>query len=248
MRPTISVAGLEKARLKELGRWMRNLALNGQIEDERIAAIAFGPVTRRVQCYNMYDVRGFRFHTESYGRNRKTSNYGVCVQGDTGDDTVKDYFGIIEEIMRVEYKGADNEVFLFKCRWFDISRGMRVDKKHGLVEINNKRLLKKDEHFVFAFQAIQVYYMPYASSKRERQDWWVTVKTKGKSRPLILFDGDTFFQEDGTPTEFEVRAEDGLNQPSLFVDGADPEEVTVEDLSNEPKSKKRSRGKRQMRN
>ena len=78
LRPTISAAGLEKTRLKELGSWMRNLALSGQIEDERIAQIALGPVTRRVQCYNMYDVRGFRFHTESYGKNRKTSNYGVC--------------------------------------------------------------------------------------------------------------------------------------------------------------------------
>ena len=93
-----------------------------------------------------------------------------------------------------------------------------------------------------------MYYLPYASSKRERQDWWVTVKTKGKSRPLILFDGDAsventphlteFFQEDGPPTASVVRTEDGLNQPSLFVDGADPDEVTVEELSNEPKSKK----------
>ena len=188
----------------------------------------------------MYDVNGFRFHTESYGINRKTKNYGVCVEGENWDGTSNDYFGILEEIIQLEYNGINSRVFLFKCRWFDTHRGMRVDKKHGLVEINHTRLLQKGENFVFPCQAIQVYYLPYASSKRERQDWWVTIKTKRKRKPIILFDGDVslennphlteFFQEDDPTTQFEVCAASELNDPSLFVDGADPEIVTEQEL------------------
>ncbi|XP_078179373.1 uncharacterized protein LOC144573466 [Carex rostrata] len=81
-RPTISASGLDRIRSKEFGMWMRKLALSGKIADSRIAEIARGPVTRRVQCYNMYDVNNFQFHTESYGINRKTTNYGVCVEGE----------------------------------------------------------------------------------------------------------------------------------------------------------------------
>ena len=78
--PTINASGLDRIPSKEFDMWMRKLALSGKIVDSRIAEIARGPVTRRVQRYNMYDVNGFWFHTESYGINRKTTNYGVCVE------------------------------------------------------------------------------------------------------------------------------------------------------------------------
>ena len=39
-----------------------------------------------------------------------------------------------------------------------------------------------------------------------------------------------FFQEDGPTTQFEVHAASELNDPSLFVDGADPEIVTEQEL------------------
>ena len=98
--------------------WMRKLALSGKIADLSVAEIARGPVTRRVQRYNMYDVNGFQFHTESFGINRKTTNYGVCVEGENWEGTSSDYFGILEEIIWLEYSDVNNRVFLFKCHWF----------------------------------------------------------------------------------------------------------------------------------
>ena len=56
-----------------------------------------------------------------------------------------------------------------------------------------------------------------------------------------------FFQEDGPPTEFVVRAADELNDPSLFVDGAVPEIVEEQELqgnNQENSSKKRKKKKR----
>ncbi|XP_078153705.1 uncharacterized protein LOC144548868 [Carex rostrata] len=258
-RSTISASGLDRIRSKEFGMWMHKLALSGKIGDPRIAEITRGPITRRVQCYNMYDVNSFRFHTESYGINKKITNYGVCVEGENWEGTSRDYFGILEEIIWLEYSGVNNKVFLFKCRWFDTHRGLLVDKEYGLVEINHTRLLQKDEHFVFPCQIMQVYYLPYASSKRERQEWWVTIKTKGKRKPLILFDEDAFventphltefFQEDGPLTEFVVRATYELNDPSLFVDGVVPEIIEEQELqekNQENISKKRKKKKRTL--
>ena len=54
-----------------------------------------------------------------------------------------------------------------------------------------------------------------------------------------------FFQEDGSPTEFVVRAADELNEPSLFIDGADPEIVDEQELQgNNQKNNSKKRKKK----
>jgi hypothetical protein len=54
----------------------------------------------------------------------------------------------------LQYHSDQNRVFLFKCYWYDtIDREIRVDRHHGLVEINLKaRLLNVNDVFVFAKQ------------------------------------------------------------------------------------------------
>jgi hypothetical protein len=42
-----------------------------------------------------------------------------------------------------------------------------------------------------ACQAIQAYYLPYASTKRDRKKWWVAMKTQRKGKL-----GVDFFQEE----------------------------------------------------
>lgn len=52
------------------------------------------------------------------------------------------------------YKGVNNYVVLFKCHWFDIDNGVRVDRVHGLVEVKPLRAsFKKYDSFVLAWQA-----------------------------------------------------------------------------------------------
>ena len=49
----------------------------------------------KVATSPMYFPRGFTFHTYEYGRHRATSNYGICVKGET------DFDRILQEIIEV---------------------------------------------------------------------------------------------------------------------------------------------------
>jgi Domain of unknown function (DUF4216) len=51
----------------------------------------------------------------------------------------------------LEYDGVNNKVILFNCHWFDIVNGVKVDYRHGLIEIKHTFTFQSDEPFVLAF-------------------------------------------------------------------------------------------------
>ena len=75
-----------------------------------------------------------------------------------------DYYGLLQEVIELDYDGL-NKVVLFRCNWFDITNGVKVDHEHGIVEVKHTSRLKNYEPFVLAAQATQVCYLPYASAK-----------------------------------------------------------------------------------
>ena len=65
---------------------------------------------------------------------QKTQNSGVMVKGDH-ETRNKDYFGVLIDIIRLDFFG-ENNVFLFKCDWWDVGhegRGFQIDKSLRLV-------------------------------------------------------------------------------------------------------------------
>jgi hypothetical protein len=61
---------------------------------------------RRVKSFTVYDVNGYHFRTRSYKESRphlKTTCSGVR----TPDNDNKDYYGIVEEIYELQFKGAN---------------------------------------------------------------------------------------------------------------------------------------------
>ncbi|KAG2292597.1 hypothetical protein Bca52824_039266 [Brassica carinata] len=56
---------------------------------------------RSYRFWPIYHTRGYTFHTHNHGQNKKTQHYGVCVPGTNETD----YYGLIQEIMMVEYHG-----------------------------------------------------------------------------------------------------------------------------------------------
>ena len=68
-----------------------------------------------VKCYNRYYVNGFKFHNQSYGRFKKMMNSGVYVKGSSYDTNECDYYGMLEEVVRLKYLGSKCKVFMFKC-------------------------------------------------------------------------------------------------------------------------------------
>jgi len=93
--------------------------------DERqlwLQQIAEGPINI-MQPYNGYKVHGIRFHTRARSANKKTYSCGVLVKGTTsGDSSGVDYYGVLEEVLRVEYPGEPiKQCLLFRCDCFDPS-------------------------------------------------------------------------------------------------------------------------------
>ncbi|XP_074323287.1 uncharacterized protein LOC141660222 [Apium graveolens] len=71
-------------------------------------------------------------------------------------DVKKSYYGVIEEIWEIDYK--DFKVALFKCKWFDIRRGVRVDES-GFTLVDFNRFGHEDDPFILATQVKQVFYI-----------------------------------------------------------------------------------------
>jgi len=147
-------------------------------------------------------VNGYRFHTRDYGRNKSTMNSGVCVKGSAYNENEIDYYGILEEVIELQFLGQDNNVFLFKCHWFDPT-SIRHDTTYGLIDVKHKSKLSTYEPFILAAQAQQVYYSNYTSLKL--RDWWAACRVKSRLFPeyeLLPTDdelegvNDNFFQSD----------------------------------------------------
>jgi hypothetical protein len=196
-----------------------------------------GP-SNSVKCYNGYYVNGFKFHTQFYGRYKKTMNSGVCVKGSCYNGNEIDYYGMLEEVIRLKYLGSKCKVFMFKCHWYDTKRGLKVHRSNGLVEIKHTSRLHGSEDFVLAQQCQQVYYTCPPDNKSS--EWWAVMKTTARSRYNVEM-GEFIENNDNVKT-FDVDQLDEISQPccvlpnmtldepSIFVDTSYYEEVNQNDL------------------
>ena len=58
-----------------------------------------------------------------------------------------DYYRILDEVIKMSYIGG-NSVILFKYQWFNVDNGMKVDPRHGLIEIKYGSKAYVNEPFV----------------------------------------------------------------------------------------------------
>ncbi|OMO57751.1 Transposon, En/Spm-like protein [Corchorus capsularis] len=105
--PNISDGELEKLRVTTFPAWFKTFNNADQV-DEQIENMAAGP-SRYARFYNGYFVNGFKFHTHEYGKNRQTMNYGVCVKGSCYNDNDCDFYGVLVDIIELEYIGTGNK-------------------------------------------------------------------------------------------------------------------------------------------
>ena len=132
----------------------------------------------------MYFVNGYKFHTTTWAEGKSTANNGVCVKGTDYGQCENDYYGTLDDIVQLEYPGEPiKKIVLFKCSWYDPTPniGTRVQKHHGIIEVNSQRSYSKYEPFIIAQQAIQVCYTPYPERTRDNSNWLVVIKTKARS-------------------------------------------------------------------
>ncbi|XP_047321118.1 uncharacterized protein LOC124925192 [Impatiens glandulifera] len=138
--------------------------------------LSFEPKTPAIR-HSMYFVNGFVWRSRDFGSNKATMNSGVCVHVDDAD-----YYGLLEDIIKIEYPGPSLRIVLFKCLWFDPTSGSRIDKIYRLVDINMKQKYAKYDSFILAQQGIQVYFATYPNKTNQIGDWLAVCKTKARGK------------------------------------------------------------------
>ena len=205
--PYIDEQTLDKAREEKFAQWFKE-HIQSNDGNEHLKVLARGPM-RYVESHKGYFVNGYKFHTLKHGDGRVTHNSGVCVKGSTYNEFESDYYGLLVDVFEVNYRDIDGRcvVVLFKCDWFEPIQGVRVNRKHNLVDIKYKSKGCQDDPFVLASQVEQVYYAPYPSMTKDLKDWWAVVKAAPRSIYEVAqcsnevddVDVEDFFQENEMP-------------------------------------------------
>ncbi|CAM8947720.1 unnamed protein product [Rhodiola kirilowii] len=168
--PRKSEQWLQKEHSRSFCNWLRsNENLNNQANseeesDDLVKWLLPGP-TPTVYSWNAYDINRFCFHTKAQDDQTVVQNSGVTLVAETTlVSSARDqnpinapinYFGLIEDIWELDY--VKFQVLVFKCKWVNNS-AVRTDE-YGMTFVDFQREGSKDEPFIMAEQARQVFYV-----------------------------------------------------------------------------------------
>lgn len=157
------VINVDERQKHEFPHWfeekMKKMYRNKDAEaTDQLYALACGPNVR-ARKYNCCIVNGVRFHTKERDARRKSQNSGVLVKGDH-DDNSTDFFGVLKSIVELEYI-KDNRSVLFECEWFETDKRKKacIQQDEFFLSINITKTWYKDDPYVLANQASQVFYL-----------------------------------------------------------------------------------------
>jgi hypothetical protein len=178
-QPQLTSTDIWNKHENEFTKWFAQQA--SLLNDDLLKTLASGP-SRQVKTWKRYSINGYNFRTFNRATDigKSSVNNGVCVSSTEGAD----YYGTLNEIIELVYYGPSTvyKAVLFKCDWFDNSeRGMNVHKDYKIVEVHRGRKYGAYDPFVLAYQVEQVYYAPYPSLKKDKDQWSVVFKTKARS-------------------------------------------------------------------
>jgi len=83
------------------------------------------------------------------------------------------YYGVVEEIWKVDY--VKFRVPVFKCKWVDSNTGVHVDDL-GFTLVDLAKIGYKEDPFIMAYQAKQVFYVKDPSNER----WSVVIQWRNE--------------------------------------------------------------------
>jgi hypothetical protein len=103
------------------------------------------------------------FRTVDIEKSLVTQNSGMLVKGDSTTGNMY-WYGVIKRMISLEFPGQ-KEVILFQCDWYDVpaattNRGKGYSKdQFGVTDIDTTRYRYKNEPYILATQAKQVFYV-----------------------------------------------------------------------------------------
>ncbi|KAL8468729.1 hypothetical protein ACS0TY_031795 [Phlomoides rotata] len=213
---------VSRIRTNQFVDWFKNCVRGGCYEvDSRLKTLVDGPEWT-INTYKGYFVNGYKFHTEAHRRSRKTMNSGISVKASIGDDDdQKNFYGMLQEVVQIMFWGSGKRqtIFLFKCDWYDIPKGMSIHPRYHLVDINPRSRLSTTEPFIFASQAAQVYYTRYPSGGApRRRGWWAVCTVKARHVIDISSIHDTY-QDTNPPPINRMEEPNDFNENAIELAG-----------------------------
>lgn len=173
-------------------------------------------------------VNGVRFRCIERDEKFITQCSGVCTFGVTDIDDIV-YYGVLLEILELQFIRG-RKVFMFRCKWYNTDpRAKRMLVENNLTSVDITSEWYKDEPFILATQAQQVFYMMDMSRGKN----WMTVEKVNHRNIFDILeheDGGTaindIFQEDDAAelSDFHPTEED-LGTSSLVREDIDPDVV-----------------------
>ena len=162
---------------------------------ETINWLAWGP-SFQVVTWTGYDINGYSFYIKEQDDRSTMQNSGVMVEAEAMHfSSSKDknpicasmtYYGVIEEIWEMTYNKF--KVGLFKCKWVS-NAAVVIDPQFGFVSVDLRRVGYRDEPFILASQAKQVFYVTDPANKN------MSIVLQSKKQKY----GDPTFNLDDTP-------------------------------------------------
>jgi len=117
------------------------------------------------------------------------------------------YYGVIEEIWEVDY--VKFRVSVFKCKGVDSNTGMRVDDL-GFTLVDLTKIGYKEDPFIMAYQAKQVFYVKDPSNER----WSVVIQVRNEpdvdnhDDSIVQYDNNSSFSRQLPPMNEENNVDE----------------------------------------
>ncbi|KAG8472735.1 hypothetical protein CXB51_034590 [Gossypium anomalum] len=156
-RAALNLCNLEKIFPPSFFTIMVHLVWSGKDVNDELKWLSQGP-NRVVKRYSAFLINGFRFHTKSCERLRRTQNCGIvvnssikCYASARDSNLVEgnvEYYGLLTDIIELDYYGKQ-KVVLFRCDWADVntSRGIKKDQ-FGFTMVNFSRLTHTGQQLI----------------------------------------------------------------------------------------------------
>ncbi|CAH2065563.1 unnamed protein product [Thlaspi arvense] len=189
---------------------------------------------RNYTSWHIYLLREYRFHTHAHGQNKKTLHYDVYVKGTTDAD----YYGLIEDIMMIEYHGAVGlKAMIFKCKWFSTTEGCGFHKHpSSIVDVSPHRRCEKYDPVILSGNCNQTCFIAYLHVRRSSSDWWACTKVMPREfLALQAVQDDTRNQVVAASAMIRIEShvmEDASNYDMQHVCPPNDEYISEDELEN----------------
>ncbi|CAH9095555.1 unnamed protein product, partial [Cuscuta epithymum] len=208
LNTTGSTSDCDTMLQKQFPLWFYHHVQNDMTDHPRWVRALSGFPSPYVTTYQTLNINGYKFNTAARSEDRATSNYGVMVNCTSYDGSTLEYYGLIQEIIQLEYQ--DYKVIVFKCEWFEPSnRGTRVHPQYKIVDVNIQYRLRGADCYILASQADQVVYVSYPSAKKRVNRWFSVVQCM--PRAFVEKDGGGDSNDEEEPSQEYQENEPGIS-------------------------------------